>query len=392
MPPRWFRFADRGGLGGFRDGGGKVSPGTALAAKRPRSARPAAGARANPALQGLAIGLSQSCGLATPLPASRTGRPRPRMFPAMTTQCVRFATRATLPAPLAAHLRGDPAARPVEAIPRADRPPLDLGGEPDRAAALLAAALAVKRPGRKGRRAVDVIIAGPPPFESPDAWPDETVNDWATDSAAWLRDLAGVPLHVAALHTDERSPHVHAALAPVVEDPDGRPRLSWKALQARMAERAVGRLVRDNRRQLSAIQDHYQAHVGARYGLERGKRLAPGERGPKYEPPDRLKGLRDRVRDAERREREADEERRRADQRAREADEERRRAEDHARDARRLASAAHQRAESDRRALTDAGRRRALRDRKGRDQAPLSPAVPAPTVERRPGRTRGPSR
>lgn len=297
----------------------------------------------------------------------------------MATQCVRFATRATLPAPLAAHLRGDPDARPVEAIPRADRPPLDLGGEPDRAAALLAAALAVKRPGRKGRQAVDVIIAGPPPFESPDAWPDEMVNDWAADSAAWLRNLVRVPFHVAALHTDERSPHVHTALAPVVEDPDGRPRLSWKRLQATMAERAAGRPVRDNRTQLSVIQDHYQAHIGRRYGLDRGRRLARGERSPKYEPPDRVKGLQDRVRDAERRQREAEDEQRRADQRAAAAKDERQRAEDLARDAQRRSSQTLAQATAARDELAGA-RRRAAR---AKDRGPVQSPAAAPPRDRR---------
>ncbi len=190
----------------------------------------------------------------------------------MPIQIVRFKSRATLPAPLAAHLRADPDARPVEAVPREGRPPRDLGSNPDRAEQLVRDALAVRRRGRRGQRCVDVLIAGPPAFDAPDAWPDERVDRWAADSAAWIQDLAGVPLHTAALHLDERRPHVHVVFPPFVADEKGRPRLSWKAVQATMAERAVGRLVRDPRAQLAAILDHHHAHIGARYGLDRGER------------------------------------------------------------------------------------------------------------------------
>ncbi len=299
----------------------------------------------------------------------------------MPIQVVRFKSRATLPAPLAAHLRADPDARPVEAVPRDDRPPRDLGSDPDRAAKLVRDSLAVRRRGRRGQQCVDVLIAGPPPFESLDAWPDERVDRWAADSAAWIKDLAGVPLHTAALHTDERSPHVHAAFPPFILDEKGRPRLSWKAAQATMAERAAGREVQDHRAQLAAIQDHYHQHVGARYELDRGER---GSR-RRHQAPDRAQGLRDRVRDAERQAREAEQARVEADERAAAAEKERREAEDVAHDAQRRSSAAHARAESDRRALT-AARRRA-RDTPGEAR------TPAPrTVARRPAPTRGSGR
>ena len=139
---------------------------------------------------------------------------------------LRFKSRATLPDPLAGHLRADPDAQPVEAIPRKDRPPRDLGSNPDRAERLVKEALAVRRRGRRGQQCVDVVIAGPPAFDAPDAWPDERVDRWAADSVAWIEDLADVPLHTAALHTDERSPHVHVAFPPFVADEKGRPRLS----------------------------------------------------------------------------------------------------------------------------------------------------------------------
>lgn len=299
----------------------------------------------------------------------------------MSTQVLRFQSRATLPAPLAAHLRADPDARPVEAIPREGRPPRDLGSNPDLAERLVKKALAVRRRGRRGQRCVDVLIAGPPPFDGVDAWADERVDEWAADSASWIGDLAGVPLHTAALHTDERSPHVHVVFPPVVPDATGQPRLSWKAAQATMAERAAGREVRDPRAQLSAIQDHYHEHVGARYALDRGER---GSR-RRHEASDRAGGLRDRVRDAERKAREAEQARVEADARAAAAEQERREAEDVAHDAQRRSSAAHARAESDRRALT-AARRRA-RDTPGEARTPASR-----TVARRPAPTRGSGR
>ena len=299
----------------------------------------------------------------------------------MLIQVLRFKSRATLSARLAAHLRADPDVRPVEAIPREDRPPRDLGSNPDRAEQLVKDALAVPRPGRRGQQYVEFIFAGPPPFEARAAWPAELVDRWADDSKAWMEDLTGVPLYVAVLHTDERAPHVHGAFPPLGPDAMGRPRLSWKATQAAIAERAAGRPIRGARAQLRAIQDDYHEHVGARYGLDRGVR---GSR-RRHQAPDRVQGLKDRVQDAERQAREADQARVEAEERAAAAEKERRETADIAHDAQRRSSAAHARAESDRRALTAARRRARDTPGEARTHAPR-------TVARRPAPNRGSDR
>lgn len=214
-------------------------------------------------------------------------------------QFVKFIGRMKLEAPLVAHLRADEHARPDEALPRGMDRAIDLGSEPERAALLRATALQeradAKRGGRPPCQVVDAVIAGPPPWEAADAWPVERVQDWARDSAAWLRSLLpkDTPFDAITLHCDERSPHVGALWPCALPDGRGVNGLSWKRTRQHMVERATGKTIRDPSAQMTALQDHYHEHVGARYDIGRGQRGA----GIEYAPLDRRKGLEERAAD-----------------------------------------------------------------------------------------------
>ena len=195
-------------------------------------------------------------------------------------------------------MRGDEDARPLEAIDR-DEPPraIQLEAEPDRAAAVVVASRGVKRRGPKANEVVDVLIAGPPPWDAADAWPLEQVEDWGRASLAWLQNeiAPGCPVAEAAIHTDERSPHLHAVIVPVAEYTRDGPRLGWSRVQRAAAQRISGSAVKTPSGQMRAIQDGYHARVGQAFGLGRGKRGSSR----RHEDPDRVQGLEDRVRDAE---------------------------------------------------------------------------------------------
>ena len=215
------------------------------------------------------------------------------------SQLVRFNNLAELPAGLAAHLAGDERARPAEAIARGQERAIDLGAEPERGRLDIAEALEARRAAKTGGRppsqAVDVLFAGPPPYEASDAWAQDKIDAWAQDSITWLRGLLppGTPLLAASIHTDERAPHGHAAFPPISPDGHGVASLSWKRTRIEMCERAGAGPLTKPSDQLRALQDSYHETVGKKHGLERGQRGA----GIEYAPLDRRKGLEARAAD-----------------------------------------------------------------------------------------------
>ena len=226
-------------------------------------------------------------------------------------QVLRFENRKTLPDALAAHNRGDKDARPVEAAGRdmyGGRAAIDLGSEPEKARLLIAEAMMIKRRGRKGDQVTEFLIAGPPPFESPDAWSVEKLDAFTHESADWLRAILpdGVPLHTVSYHVDERSPHIQGCFPNVTFDADtDKPRLSWDRMLSSMTATAVERLAAagepapatfTDRERLSILQDSFQAEVGRRYGLDRGEIGSTQQ----HELPDRARGLKERLSDSER--------------------------------------------------------------------------------------------
>ena len=183
------------------------------------------------------------------------------------------------PRALTAHLRGDDDARPVEAVKRQDLPrAIDYGSEPDRAQKVVSDALRERREAKTGGRPpiqnVKVLIAGPPPWESTEAWPLEKVDRWAKANVRWLRKILppGTPLLVSRVHCDELSPHHHVSFPPVSPDHTGLTTLSWKRTQAYMADEAAGAPVKNSSRaQMTAIQSSYHRAVGRHLDLARGK-------------------------------------------------------------------------------------------------------------------------
>jgi hypothetical protein len=102
------------------------------------------------------------------------------------------------------------------------------------------------------------------------------LDEWCSDSIQWLQATFGRENVVAAhLHMDEKTPHIHAAIVPIVtgerrkakkEQEDGKRKYHKKANTVRLCADDLF-----NRQTVIAYHDNY-ARVMAKYGLQRGVR------------------------------------------------------------------------------------------------------------------------
>ena len=134
---------------------------------------------------------------------------------------------------------------------------------------------------------VECIMSGSP--EVMGAMSRDEVIRWANDSLTWAQMTYGIKNVVAAyLHLDEKTPHIHLILVPIVEG------LSPRTIRHRERMAQLGHVVnayknKDNRYRLSASEvldrnkmygyhDDYASKVGEQYGLHRGVRAEPGSK------------------------------------------------------------------------------------------------------------------
>lgn len=124
-------------------------------------------------------------------------------------------------------------------------------------------------------RVVRVVLSGT--HEDMMAIQDEgRLDDWCRDSIQWLQATFGKDNVVAAhLHMDEKTPHIHAVVVPIVtgvrrkakkEQADGKRKYRKKTNSVRLCADDLF-----NRQTLVAYHDNY-ARVMAKYGLQRGVR------------------------------------------------------------------------------------------------------------------------
>ena len=105
---------------------------------------------------------------------------------------------------------------------------VELGGEGAAAARELIERTRPTGRGRKPGEAIEILMAGPPSYGSPGQWSEVRELEWARESYAWLRRIVGPDSLVvtAALHRDEKSPHVQAVIVPVHKG-----RLGWTGVK-----------------------------------------------------------------------------------------------------------------------------------------------------------------
>ena len=124
-------------------------------------------------------------------------------------------------------------------------------------------------------RVVRVVLSGTHE-DMMDIQENGRLDEWCSDSIQWLQATFGRENVVAAhLHMDEKTPHIHAAIGPIVtgerrkakkEQEDGKRKYHKKANTVRLCADDLF-----NRQTLIAYHDNY-ARVMAKYGLQRGVR------------------------------------------------------------------------------------------------------------------------
>lgn len=102
------------------------------------------------------------------------------------------------------------------------------------------------------------------------------LDDWCRDSIQWLQATYGKDNVVAAhLHMDEKTPHIHAAVVPIVTSERRKAKKEQENGKRKYRKKSdTVRLCADdlfNRQTLIAYHDNY-ARVMAQYGLQRGVR------------------------------------------------------------------------------------------------------------------------
>ena len=268
-----------------------------------RPARPAAGScsrfKANPPMRmgnpppPLPGHRSPPCASSAAEPAAGPLSRAPRAMAG--TQVLRIETRERLQRANAQHVSGltrDATARPTP------EPVVVLSGA-DYAAARTALRTAPRRTGRKPHEAVELVLAGPPPYDGSagEPWKPEREREWAHAAYAWALSILGPESVIAAAgwHRDESAPHVHVLAVP--RAPGGNGRVGWCATRdAAVARiRAGGGAVRPGSK-YRVLQDDLHARVSRHFGLGRG---VVGS-GARHEAIDRVKALEARARKAER--------------------------------------------------------------------------------------------
>ena len=207
-------------------------------------------------------------------------------------QVLRIETRDRLRPGNARHVAGlvrDPTARPVP------EPVIALGGA-DYEAARKALRNAPRRPGRRPCEAVELVLAGPPPFDGTGGapWAPEREREWVHAAYGWALTVLGPESVVAAAgwHRDEAAPHVHVLAVPRPEGGSGR--IGWCAVR----DAAVARICGGGRAgsKYRVLQDDFHACVSHRFGLGRGEVGSEAV----HEAIDRVKAVEARTRQARR--------------------------------------------------------------------------------------------
>ena len=139
------------------------------------------------------------------------------------------------------------------------------------------------------------VFAGPPRYDSEDAWSSAEVRSWAADCTKWLKKRSGKGSRIAhcALHQDEAAPHLHVTV--IVADEQGR--LGWNRIRKNFGVegKTSGVLL------MSGLQDNFSAAVGSKHGLDRGEVGSNRE----HAPVDRARGVKIRVEEERQRSHEA---------------------------------------------------------------------------------------
>lgn len=135
--------------------------------------------------------------------------------------------------------------------------------------------------------ALEIILSGSP--ETMNSLSPEQLEKWTEESLNWAKKTWGEQnIVAAALHMDEKTPHIHLIVVPIVQGQSRRSRARDKArlrdgkkVKTRKRKETENRLCANEvfaRPRLYSYHTDYAKKVGALYGLERGIMAEPGSR------------------------------------------------------------------------------------------------------------------
>ena len=194
----------------------------------------------------------------------------------MSDQVLRIKTRSSAGGALAGHIRGSK--RPDNASLDPDNVPVILDEDPG--AVAWAQAHRPTGRGRPPKPAIEIVVAGIPPYASKrykrEGWTRAKELEFARATLDWIKKRAGPNsrVAVAAWHVDESAGHLHALVVPV----SAQGKLGWKAIRDQFDPGGGPPSLR-----MSRIQDRFHAEVAAGYGMARGVKGSTA----KHEPIDR---------------------------------------------------------------------------------------------------------
>ena len=135
----------------------------------------------------------------------------------------------------------------------------------------IAVARALPTAGRKPQPCIGVIAAGPPTYGSAEAWDQDRIMAWATQTVQWFRECAPHAVVTAAtLHQDETRPHVHVLA--VARSESGH--VGWGRILPGFGRTLGGGGRRDPQR-MREMQSRYHTEVAAPFGLLRDRGDGP---------------------------------------------------------------------------------------------------------------------
>ena len=185
----------------------------------------------------------------------------------MTAQVLRIESRRKITPQLRNHVLGKKQHRPATSYELDKRTqPIVLVDDPD--ARAYALKHQVKGRGRPACEAVEILVAGVPPYGSDEyteqGWTPAREEAYARATLAWIRKCAGPRSRIAAAawHRDESAGHGHYVLI-CVGCSNGR--LGWTHVRKGF-ESTSG----DGKTRMSRVQDSFHESVASAFGLARG--------------------------------------------------------------------------------------------------------------------------
>ena len=143
------------------------------------------------------------------------------------------------------------------------------------------------RPRRGQSRCLEIIFSGS--NEVMCGMTREEILNWSKDTLVWAQNVWGKENVVSAsLHLDERTPHIHMVVVPIVQG-ESRRSVKQKELDEERGIKRKSYKINHNRLRLSCNEvfttpllytyhDRYAEEVSKKYGLERGVRAEPGSK------------------------------------------------------------------------------------------------------------------